>query len=74
MYNTTIQTAIRVIISPSVTPSQPLTRNYNITINPTLINVNISQPLIASALQFLQTAIDNYVDEERTLKTLLNYG
>jgi len=73
-FSTTIPAIVRVIISPAATPSQPFTRNNSIVINPSRIDVNLSEPLITSALEFLQTAIDTYVDEDRTLKTLLNYG
>ena len=73
-FSTTIPAIVRVIISPAATPSQLFTRNDSIVVNPSQINVNLSEPLITSALEFLQTAVDTYVDEDRTLKTLLNYG
>ena len=73
-FSATIQTVVRVIITPAATPSQPFIRNNSIVVNPSRININLSEPLITSALEFLQTAINNYVDEDRTLKTLLNYG
>ena len=73
-FNGTTQSTIKIIVLPAVTPSQPFVRNNSIVINPSAINVNLSEPIITSALEFLQTAINTYVDEERTLKTLLNYG
>jgi hypothetical protein len=73
-FSATIQTVVRVIITPAATPSQPFVRNNFIVVTPSRININLSEPLITSALEFLQTAFNNYVDEDRTLKTLLNYG
>jgi hypothetical protein len=73
-FSTTVQTTIKVIISPAAAATQQFIRNDSIVITPSLIDVNLSEPLVESALQFLQTAINTYVDEERTLKTLLNYG
>jgi hypothetical protein len=70
----TVQATIQVIISPATTPSQTLRKENLITINTTPVNVNISDPLITSAYSFLESAINNYVDEDRQLKTLLNYG
>lgn len=73
-FNNTIQTAIRILVLPAGTPQQQLIKTNNILISPANIKVNLSEPIIASALEFLQTAINTYVDEERVLKTLLNYG
>ena len=66
--------SIKVIISPEQTQLQRLTTNYTFNITTVPIEIDMASPLITSALQFLQTAIDTYVDEDRTLKTLLNYG
>ncbi len=66
--------SIKVIISPEQTQLQRLTTNYTFNITTVPIEINLAFPLITSALQFLQTAVDTYVDEDRTLKTLLNYG
>ena len=66
--------SIKVIISPEQTQLQRLNTNYAFNIKTIPIEVDLATPLITSALQFLQTAVDNYVDEDRTLKTLLNYG
>jgi hypothetical protein len=66
--------SIKVIISPEQTQLQRLTTNYTFNITTVPIEINLASPLITSALQFLQTAVDTYVDEDRTLKTLLNYG
>lgn len=38
------------------------------------IEINISTPIINSAFSFLNSTYDTYVDEDRELKTLLNYG
>ena len=68
------RTTIKINIQPAQTAKSSQTINYQFNINAIPIDVNISEPLIASAFQFLQTAIDTYVDEDRELKTLLNYG
>ena len=52
------QTSILVRILPAVGP----------------IPVNISDPLIRSALSFFSASLQTYIDEDRVLKTLLNYG
>jgi hypothetical protein len=65
---------IKINIQPAQTAKSSQTINYQFNINTIPIDVNISEPLITSAFQFLRTAIDTYVDEDRELKTLLNYG
>ena len=72
--NSTVQSTIKIIVLPAKTAEQLLTRNNSTLINSTTINVNLSEPIVTSALEFLQTAISNYIDEDRQLKTLLNYG
>jgi len=52
------QTSILVRILPAALP----------------IPVNISDPLILSALSFFSASLQTYIDEDRVLKTLLNYG
>jgi hypothetical protein len=49
---------------PSPTPPTP----------PTDVRINISDPIITSALNFISQSLLLYVDEDRELKTLLNYG
>jgi hypothetical protein len=41
---------------------------------PTDVRINISDPIITSALNFISQSLLLYVDEDRELKTLLNYG
>lgn len=65
---------ITVVVSPSSTKQQELVLDYPFTINAEPIRVNVSDVIIDLAYGFLTTALDNYVDEERELKTLLNYG
>jgi len=69
-----LRAPINVQITPTPTVEQILDVNYNFTINTVPIEVNISEPLIVTAFDFLNTALNTYVDEDRTLKTLLNYG
>jgi len=70
----TIGAHIIVQIDPAETPAQRKTFNYNFNVNVTPIEVNISEPMIEVAYTFLRDVLTNYVDEERELKTLLNYG
>jgi len=65
---------ININIVPEQTTEQELTLIYPFSINVLPVNVNISDPLIEKSYEFLKTAIENYVDEDRELKTLLNYG
>jgi hypothetical protein len=71
-----IRTSIRidVEVSPPETPSQTKTVEYNFNLDRLPITINLSEPIIATANQFLSDIIDVYIDEERELKTLLNYG
>ena len=71
---TRVKFPINVKINPAVTSVQEFTLNYPFELRTELIDVNISEPLISASLVFLNEAIENYVDEERELKTLLNYG
>jgi len=71
---TNIRSHIIVQIDPAETPAQRTTVNYEFGINVTPIEVNISEPMIEVAYAFLRDALNNYIDEERELKTLLNYG
>lgn len=65
---------ITVEISPSSTKEQTLSISYPFSITAQPILVNVSDVIIDLSYNFLSTALDNYVDEERELKTLLNYG
>jgi hypothetical protein len=71
---TQINANLFVVIDPAETPSQQtnVVYKFNVITNP--ISINLSQPIIQSAFQYLQTAFSSYVDEDRKLKTLLNYG
>jgi len=70
---TTISNKIVIAISP-ITEQSQTTVEYDLALNTNPIEINISEPLITSAYEFLREAIQNYIDEERELKTLLNYG
>jgi len=70
----TVNSKIRINVSPAATLAQEIDLNYPINVNILPIEVNISDPLITSAYEFLRDAIQNYIDEERELKTLINYG
>lgn len=70
----TLRAPVKIQVIPEQTPEQTLEVEYNFLINTVPIEINISEPLITNALGFLETAINTYVDEDRQLKTLLNYG
>jgi hypothetical protein len=65
---------IEVNIAPAETPQQTKIVKYNFNLNRLPITINLSEPIIATANQFLEDILDVYIDEERDLKTLLNYG
>jgi hypothetical protein len=65
---------INVKILPAQTSEQRTSWQYDFDVNIIPINVNISEPLITASFGFLNSILNNYVDEERELKTLLNYG
>lgn len=60
-------------IIPEETPLQntELVYDFRLTTNPTPIN--ISEPIVQTALGFIQDILNVYINEERELKTLLNY-
>lgn len=69
-----LNSRIVVQVDPAETPAQTTTIQYNFNVNVAPIEVNISEPLIETAYAFLRDAVNTYIDEERELKTLLNYG
>lgn len=70
----TVRAKVRVVIDPAATQAQKIELKYPFKVNVLPIKINISDPLIQSAYRFLQDAIQQYIDEERELKTLVNYG
>lgn len=65
---------VQVDIRPIATTEQTKKIDYKFNIRKIPIRINISEPIINTANIFLQDIINTYVDEERELKTLLNYG
>lgn len=65
---------INIKILPAQTSEQKTSWQYDFDINIIPITVNIYDPLVSASFGFLQSVINNYIDEERELKTLLNYG
>lgn len=65
---------INVTILPAQTVEQTTSWEYKFDVDVIPINVNISEPLISASFDFLRSTLANYIDEERELKTLLNYG
>lgn len=71
---TSIISKIEVSITPASTESTELKLNHKFTVNTTAIEVNLSDAIIATAADSLSAVLNNYVDEDRALKTLVNYG
>jgi hypothetical protein len=67
-------TNITVVIAPANIPEQDLVLDYPVDVITSAIALNLSTPIIYLARQFITDALSVYIDEERTLKTLLNYG
>lgn len=65
---------IEVSILPQETAKQEVKIRYPFGIRLQPIPVNISDPLINVATQFISSALSLYIDQDRELKTLLNYG
>lgn len=65
---------VAVKIIPEETPAQTIKLTYPLTVNVAPIQINLSEPIIKSATNFINAALERYVDEDRDLKTLLNYG
>jgi hypothetical protein len=66
--------SIIVNIIPEATPSQTLPFSYPINITTLPIEINLSTPIIFLARQFIESILNFYIDEDRELKTLVNYG
>lgn len=65
---------VRALILPEETPTQKLTLPYYVSVKMIPIRINLSDPIVKSAANFITEALDRYIDEDRELKTLLNYG
>jgi hypothetical protein len=63
-----------VSVTPAKIPSQILEINYPFEFNLQPININFSEPIKNTAYQFLSEILETYIDEDRELKTLLNFG
>jgi uncharacterized delta-60 repeat protein len=65
-------------ISTIITPAAPLEQqaelNYPFTFNIRPIDLNISEITKQVATEFFQNLLTSYIDEDRELKELLNYG
>lgn len=63
-----------VTVSPAKVPLQPRDLNYPFEFILSKIPVNISEPIKSTAFNFLADILETYIDEDRELKTLLNFG
>jgi hypothetical protein len=65
---------INISVLPEETPSYSISYTGVNKISTFPVELNVSDPLISSAIEFLTSTFESYVDEDRELKTLLNYG
>lgn len=65
---------ITVNVAPAETPKQTVATTYPFKVTTNPIEINISQPIINTAYDFLSSILETYVDQDRELKTLLNLG
>jgi hypothetical protein len=65
---------IGVSVTPASVPTQTVDINYPFTFDIRPIDVNLSDPIKNTAFQFLSDILENFIDEDRELKTLLNFG
>ncbi len=72
--NATVNIPLSITIRPGITPEQTKTFDYKFVIDSNKIQVNLSDVINKVADGFLSDIVTNYIDEDRELKTLLNYG
>jgi hypothetical protein len=65
---------IRTELIPAKTTLQTKEVNYPFTINALPIRLNLSQAIRNTSYKFLSDILQVYIDEDRELKTLLNFG
>lgn len=65
---------LSVIITPAQTISQNKLIEYPTKIKTFPIEINVSDVLIKATDELVTIALESYIDEDRELKTLLNYG
>lgn len=65
---------INVNVLPAETKTQTKTLSYGFNIKLSPLEINLSRPIINKAYEFLADIVDGYVDEDRELRTLLNFG
>jgi hypothetical protein len=70
----TITNSLRVVVAPAITPAQTETLQYPYAVRVAPVEVDITNRILQSADEFLSSIYETYIDEERTLKTLLNFG
>lgn len=61
-------------IIPEETPVQSLTLTYPFTVTTNPTQINITEPIVQTALGFIDDILAVYINEDLELKTLLNYG
>jgi len=70
----TFNRQIAFSILPEATTVQTIKLRYPFELTTQTIRVNLSQPIQITAKQFIDEILRTYIDEDRKLKTLVNYG
>jgi hypothetical protein len=72
----TVATTYKIVteVLPEKTLPQTIEVNYPFKINAIPIRLNLSEPIKNTAYRFLRDILATYIDEDRELKTLLNFG
>jgi uncharacterized delta-60 repeat protein len=65
---------IKTEIIPAKPKPQTVELNYPFKITALPIRLNLKDPIKNTAYRFLRDTLENYIDEDRELKTLLNFG
>jgi hypothetical protein len=65
---------IEVEVTPAAVPAQEVEFNFPFRFDLSKIPINISEPIKETAFNFLSNILETYIDEDRELKTLLNFG
>lgn len=65
---------ISVEVLPLGVSSSTLRVPYNFTIDLSPVEINITEPIRRTAYRFLDEIISDFIDENRELKTLVNFG
>lgn len=65
---------ITVNVLPAETKTQTKILSYQFNTNISQLEINLTRPIINKANEFLDEILAEYIDEDRDLRTLLNFG